>query len=141
MRPWRGESRAAQASARSAPIHALRRYAHRYGVAMNRYEKRAQQERKTAMQASLLAGTIAVALLALALVILGMNNAAPLSFYKKAAIAVVILLLLLRSVARKPSRIRNHNSNCISVRREDLARGRWAVFAISHKTRPSALSR
>lgn len=53
------------------------------------------------MQASLLAGTIAVALLALALVILGMNNAAPLSFYKKAAIAVVILLLLLRSVARK----------------------------------------
>jgi Kef-type K+ transport system membrane component KefB len=91
----------ARASVKNAPSDVFQRYAHRYGVAMNRYEKRAQQERKTAMQASLLAGTIAVALIALALVMLGMNSAAPVSFYKKAAIAVVILLLLLRYVARK----------------------------------------
>jgi Kef-type K+ transport system membrane component KefB len=71
---------------------------------MNKYEKRTQQDRKAALRASVIAATIGVALIAIALVILGISNSAPLGFYKKAAIAVVVLLLILRQVGRRLKR-------------------------------------
>jgi Kef-type K+ transport system membrane component KefB len=68
---------------------------------MNKYEKRAQRDRKAALRASMMAGTIGLVLIAIAVVILALRNSAPLGFYKKAAIAVVVLLLILRQLGRR----------------------------------------
>lgn len=68
---------------------------------MNKYEKRAEQDRKAAMRSAMMAGTIGLILIAVALLILGMSNSASLGFYQKVAIAIVVLLLILRQVARR----------------------------------------
>jgi Kef-type K+ transport system membrane component KefB len=68
---------------------------------MNKYEKRADQDRKAALRSSILAGTIGLVLIAIALVVLGVSSSAPLGFYKKTAIAIIVLLLILRYIGRK----------------------------------------
>lgn len=68
---------------------------------MNKYEKRAQQDRKAALRSAMLAGTVGLVLIAIALVILAMSSSAPLGFYQKVAIGIVVLLLILRQVGRR----------------------------------------
>lgn len=71
---------------------------------MNRYEKRAQQDRKTSMRAAMMAGTIGLVLVAVALAIVGMSTSASVGFYQKVAIAIIVLLLILRQVGRRLKR-------------------------------------
>lgn len=67
---------------------------------MNKYEKRAQQDRKAALRSAMMAGLIGLILIAVALVVLGMTSSASLGFYQKVAIAIVVLLLILRQIGR-----------------------------------------
>ncbi|HEX7360272.1 MAG TPA: hypothetical protein VF283_07255 [Bryobacteraceae bacterium] len=67
---------------------------------MNKYEQRAQQDRKKALRGAMMAATVGLILVAVAIMILGLGNSASLAFYQKVAIAIIILLLILRFVNR-----------------------------------------
>lgn len=68
---------------------------------MNKYEKRAEQQRRPAMQSAMTMGTAAVALLTVILLIIGVNSSAPQSFFKIAAVVLAVLLLILRQLSRR----------------------------------------
>ncbi len=68
---------------------------------MNKYEMRAKEERKSALRSSMSIWTAGVALIVVALAILGLSNSASPRFFSKSAIAVAILLLVLRQVSRR----------------------------------------
>jgi uncharacterized membrane protein YqjE len=68
---------------------------------MNRYEERAQKERRAALRSSLTMSTAGLALIVVVLLIVGIRNSAPPRFFTEAAIAVAVLLLILRQVARR----------------------------------------
>jgi Flp pilus assembly protein protease CpaA len=70
-------------------------------AAMNKYEQRAEQQRRSAMRSSMMMGTAGIALLAVVLLIVGLNNSAPQTFFSRAAVGVAILLLVLRQVSRR----------------------------------------
>jgi hypothetical protein len=68
---------------------------------MNRYEERAQRERRAALRSSLTMSTAGLALIVVVLLIVGIRNSAPPRFFTEAAIGVAVLLLILRQVARR----------------------------------------
>lgn len=68
---------------------------------MNKYERRAEQQRRPAMQSSVTMGTAGVALLAVVLLIIGINSSAPQTFFTRAAVGLAVLLLILRQLGRR----------------------------------------
>jgi hypothetical protein len=68
---------------------------------MNKYEQRAEQQRGTAMRSSMMMGTAGLALLAVVLLIIGLNSSAPQAFLSRAAVGLAVLLLILRQVGRR----------------------------------------
>jgi hypothetical protein len=68
---------------------------------MNKYEQRAEQERKAALRFSLMLWTAGIALVVVLLLILGLSNSAPSGFFSKGAIAAAVLLLVLRQLSRR----------------------------------------
>ena len=68
---------------------------------MNRYEQRAEEQRKAALRFSLMLWTAGIALLVVLLLIVGLSSSAPPRFFSKAAIAAAILLLVLRQLSRR----------------------------------------
>ncbi len=67
---------------------------------MNKYEQRAETQRRPAMRSSMMMGTAGIALLAVVLLIIGMNSSAPRTFLSRAAVGLAVLLLILRQVSR-----------------------------------------
>lgn len=70
-------------------------------LAMNKYERRAEQERKAALRFSMMIWTAGLALLAVVIAILGLSTSAPSSFWSRSAIALAVLLLVLRQLSRR----------------------------------------
>lgn len=68
---------------------------------MNRYEERAQRERRAALRSSMLMGSAGIALVIVVLLIVGLRASAPAGFYSRAAIALAVLLLVFRQVSRR----------------------------------------
>jgi hypothetical protein len=68
---------------------------------MNKYEKRAQAERKAALRSSMTLWSAGIALIVVVVLIMGLSSAAPSGFYSKAAVGVAILLLIVRQVSRR----------------------------------------
>ncbi|MBV9763158.1 MAG: hypothetical protein JO340_21525 [Acidobacteriaceae bacterium] len=68
---------------------------------MNKYERRAEQERKAALRFSLMLWTAGIGLVLVVLLIVGLNSSAPPRFFSRGAIAAAILLLTLRQVSRR----------------------------------------
>jgi hypothetical protein len=68
---------------------------------MNKYEERAQRERRSSLRSSMSVWNAAAALIIVVLLILGLSNSAPSSFFTRAAIAAAIVLLILRQVTRR----------------------------------------
>ena len=68
---------------------------------MNRYEEQVRQQRKAALRSSMSVWTAGVALIVVALIILGFRSSAPPEYFYKGALAVAVVLLLLRQVARR----------------------------------------
>ena len=73
----------------------------RTSEAVNRYEERAERERRAAMRSSMMMGTAGIALVVVVLLIIGLSTSAPAGFFSKAAIGVAVLLLILRQVTRR----------------------------------------
>ncbi len=67
---------------------------------MDRYDKRAEQDRRASLRSSMALWSAGAALVIVVLLIVGLSSSAPLSYFKKAAVAAAILLLLLRQAAR-----------------------------------------
>lgn len=68
---------------------------------MNRYEQRAEQQRRAALRVSMMIWTAGIALVVVVLLILGLSSAAPPRFFSRIAIGVAILLLILRQIGRR----------------------------------------
>ncbi|MBV9611728.1 MAG: hypothetical protein JO091_04615 [Acidobacteriaceae bacterium] len=68
---------------------------------MNRYEQRAEQQRKAALRFSMMIWTAGLALVVVVLIILGLSSSASPRYFSKAAIVVAVLLLILRQVSRR----------------------------------------
>jgi uncharacterized membrane protein YfcA len=68
---------------------------------MNKYERRAAQERKAALRSSMKIWTAGAALILVAVAILAFSSSAASRSWSKSAILVVILLLVLRIVSRR----------------------------------------
>ena len=68
---------------------------------MNKYELRAEQQRKAALRFSLMIWTAGIALVVVVFLILGLSSSAPPRFFSKGAIIAAILLLVLRQLNRR----------------------------------------
>ncbi len=68
---------------------------------MNKYEERAQRERRSSIRSSMTVWNAAAALIIVVLLILGLSNSAPSTFYTRAAIIAAVVLLVLRQIARR----------------------------------------
>jgi hypothetical protein len=68
---------------------------------MNRYEERAQRERRAALRSSMLMGSAGIALVIVVLLIVGLRSSAPSGFYSRAAIGIAVVLLIFRQVNRR----------------------------------------
>jgi hypothetical protein len=68
---------------------------------MNKYEKRAQADRKAALRSSMTIWSAGLALIVVVVLIMGLSTQAPSGFYSKAAIGVAILLLIVRQLSRR----------------------------------------
>ena len=68
---------------------------------MNKYEQRAEEQRKAALRFSLMIWTAGVALVIVVFLILGLSSSAPPRFFSKGAIVAAILLLVLRQLNRR----------------------------------------
>ncbi|MBV9407093.1 MAG: hypothetical protein JO211_17225 [Acidobacteriaceae bacterium] len=68
---------------------------------MNRYEQRAEQQRRAALRFSMMIWTAGLALVVVVLLILGLSNSASPHYFSKIAIAAAVLLLILRQVSRR----------------------------------------
>ncbi len=68
---------------------------------MNRYEERAQKERRASLRSAFTMSTAGLALIVIVLLIVGLRNSAPPRFFTETAIGVAVLLLILRQVARR----------------------------------------
>lgn len=71
---------------------------------MNKYEERADRDRKSTLRSSLLYAMAGIALVLLFLVFIGTPGAAPSGFWQKVGIVVAVLLLLLRQMQRRLGR-------------------------------------
>jgi hypothetical protein len=72
---------------------------------MNKYELRAEEQRKATLRFSLMIWTAGLALVVVVLLILGLSSSASPRFFSRGAIAAAILLLVLRQLSR---RLRGH---------------------------------
>lgn len=68
---------------------------------MNKYEQRAEQQRRASLRFSMMIWTAGIALVVVVLLILGLSSAAPQRFFTRGAIVVAILLLILRQLSRR----------------------------------------
>ena len=68
---------------------------------MNRYEQRAEQQRKAALRFSMMIWTAGIALVVVVLLIMGLSSSAPPRFFSRSAIGLAVLLLILRQVSRR----------------------------------------
>lgn len=68
---------------------------------MNKYEEQAGLQRKAALRSSMSVWTAGLALIVVALIILGLRGEATPGYFYKGALAVAILLLVLRQVGRR----------------------------------------
>jgi hypothetical protein len=68
---------------------------------MNKYEKRAQAERKAALRSSMTIWSAGIALIVVVVLIMGLSASAASSFYSKAAVGAAILLLVGRQLSRR----------------------------------------
>ena len=68
---------------------------------MNKYEQRAEGQRRSAMRSSMMMGSAGVGLLAVVLLIIGLNSSAPQAFFARAAVGLAVLLLILRQLGRR----------------------------------------
>ena len=68
---------------------------------MNKYEERAQHERKAAMRSGMTLWSAGLALVVVIFLILGHSSSAPHSFFSKGAVVVAVLLLVLRQLSRR----------------------------------------
>ncbi len=68
---------------------------------MNRYEQRADQQRRAGLRTSMTIWTAALALIAVVLAILILSGSAPAGFSTKAAIVLAVVFLILRQLSRR----------------------------------------
>lgn len=68
---------------------------------MNKYELRAEQQRRAALRTSLMLWTAGIAFIVVVFLILGMSSSAPPRFFSRGAIVAAILLLILRQLSRR----------------------------------------
>ena len=68
---------------------------------MNRYEERAQRERRATLRSSLTMSTAGLGLIVVVLLIMGLRTSAPPRFFTEAAVGAAVVLLILRQVARR----------------------------------------
>ena len=68
---------------------------------MNKYEKRAQAERKSVVRTSITLGGAGLALLVVVVLILWLNSSAPEGYFSKVVIGLAIFLLLVRIATRR----------------------------------------
>ena len=68
---------------------------------MNRYEERAEQQRRAALRFSMMIWTAGIALVVVVLVILGLSTSAPSGFFSRGAIVAAVLLLVFRQISRR----------------------------------------
>jgi hypothetical protein len=68
---------------------------------MNKYEERAERDRKASMRFSMMMWTAGAALIVVIVMILGLSGSASPQFWSRAGIGLAILLLLFRQVARR----------------------------------------
>jgi hypothetical protein len=68
---------------------------------MNKYEEQAKAQRKAALRSSMSVWSAGLALIVVALLIVGFRESAQPEYFYKGAIAVAVLMLLLRQVGRR----------------------------------------
>jgi len=68
---------------------------------MNKYEQRAARERRSTARFSKNLWTAALALVVVALLILGLSSSAGPSFYSRGAIGLAVILLIIRQLSRR----------------------------------------
>jgi hypothetical protein len=68
---------------------------------MNKYEQRAARDRQSTAQFAKMLWTATLALIVIALLILGLSSSAGPSFYSRGAIGLAIVLLVLRQLSRR----------------------------------------
>jgi hypothetical protein len=68
---------------------------------MNKYEERAERDRKASLRFSMMMWTAGAALIVVVVMILGLSGSASPQFWSRAGIALAILLLVFRQVARR----------------------------------------
>lgn len=68
---------------------------------MNKYEERADRDRKSSLRSGLLFGVAGIALVVVILAVLGTSSSAPSGFWSKGIIFIAVVLLLLRQVQRQ----------------------------------------
>jgi L-asparagine transporter-like permease len=68
---------------------------------MNKYEERAERERKASMRFSMMMWTACAALIVVVVMILGLSGSASPQFWSRAGICLAILLLVFRQIARR----------------------------------------
>jgi len=68
---------------------------------MNKYEEQARRQRNAALGSSMSIWTAGLALVVVAILIVGFRESAPPEYFYKGAIGVAVLMLLLRQVARR----------------------------------------
>lgn len=68
---------------------------------MNKYEEEARLQRKAVLRSSMSIWTAGLALVIVALIILGLRGEANPDYFYKGALGVAIVLLILRQVARR----------------------------------------
>lgn len=68
---------------------------------MNKYEERAERERKASMRSGMMLWSAGLALIVVVFLIIGLSSSAPPSFFSKGAMIVAILLLILRQLNRR----------------------------------------
>ena len=73
---------------------------------MNKYEQRAEQQRRNALGMSKMLWSPGAALVIVVLLILGLSNSAPPQYYYRMAIVAAVLMLLVRQIARRTARTR-----------------------------------
>lgn len=71
---------------------------------MNKYEERADRDRKSTLRSSLLLGMAGLAIVLLILFVLGASSSAPSGFWSKVGVVVAVLLLILRQMQRQLKR-------------------------------------
>jgi len=68
---------------------------------VNKYESRAQEQRKSTLRSSMMMGTAGVALFVIGAIILGLYTSAPSSYYTRAGIIAAVSLVIVRQLNRR----------------------------------------